>query len=130
MGQDTTLPDMIHSHGHPDPLRLREGLGEMKDFHFVMIFREDPLDREMGTHSSNLAWRIPWTEEPGSLQSEESGMTEQLSLTYTIYYVPGTAFSVSHITSPVLPTAPLSERSLVRKQVQSGRMIYLRSHSS
>ena len=102
----------------------------MKDFHFVMIFREDPLDREMGTHSSNLAWRIPWTEEPGSLQSEESGMTERLSLTYTIYYVPGTAFSVSHITSPVLPTAPLSERSLVRKQVQSGRMIYLRSHSS
>ena len=130
MGQDTTLPDMIHSHGHPDPLRLREGLGEMKDFHFVMIFQEDPLDREMATHSSNLAWRIPWTEEPGSLQSEESGMTEQLSLTYTIYYAPSTAFSFSHITSPVLPTAPLSERSLVRKQVQSGRMIYLRSHSS
>ena len=31
--------------------------------------REDPLEEEMGTHSSILAWRIPWTEEPGGLQS-------------------------------------------------------------
>ena len=30
---------------------------------------QDPLEEEMATHSSILAWRIPWTEEPGSLQS-------------------------------------------------------------
>ena len=30
---------------------------------------EDPLEEEMATHSSILAWRIPWTEEPGGLQS-------------------------------------------------------------
>ena len=30
---------------------------------------EDPLEKEMATHSSILAWRIPWTEEPGGLQS-------------------------------------------------------------
>ena len=30
---------------------------------------EDPLEKEMATHSSILAWRIPWTEEPGELQS-------------------------------------------------------------
>ena len=30
--------------------------------------QEDPLEREMATHSSILAWRIPWTEEPGGLQ--------------------------------------------------------------
>ena len=30
---------------------------------------EDPLKKEMATHSSNLAWKIPWTEEPGRLQS-------------------------------------------------------------
>ena len=30
---------------------------------------EDPLEKEMTTHSSILAWRIPWTEEPGGLQS-------------------------------------------------------------
>ena len=31
--------------------------------------REDPLEKAMATHSSVLAWRIPWTEEPGGLQS-------------------------------------------------------------
>ena len=33
---------------------------------------EDPLEKEMATHSSILAWRIPWTEEPGELQSTGS----------------------------------------------------------
>ena len=39
---------------------------------------EDPLKKEMATHSSVLAWRIPWTEEPGRVQSmglQESDMT-------------------------------------------------------
>ena len=31
--------------------------------------QEDPLEKEMATHSSTLAWRIPWREEPGRLQS-------------------------------------------------------------
>ena len=31
--------------------------------------QEDPLEKDMATHSSILAWRIPWTEEPGGLQS-------------------------------------------------------------
>ena len=33
---------------------------------------EDPLQEGMATHFSNLAWRIPWTEEPGGLQSKGS----------------------------------------------------------
>ena len=33
---------------------------------------EDPLEEEMATHSSVLAWKIPWTEDPGGLQSVES----------------------------------------------------------
>ena len=44
--------------------------------------REDPLEEEMATHSSMLAWRIPWTEEPGGLQSmgcTESDVTERLN---------------------------------------------------
>ena len=43
--------------------------------------QEDPLEKEIATHSSILAWRIPWTEEPGRLQSRESpDRTEQLTL--------------------------------------------------
>ena len=34
--------------------------------------REEPLEEEMATHSSILAWRIPWMEEPGQLQSMQS----------------------------------------------------------
>ena len=33
------------------------------------LAQEDPLEKDMATHSSILAWRIPWTEEPGRLQS-------------------------------------------------------------
>ena len=44
--------------------------------------QENPLEKEMATHSSVLAWRIPWTEEPGGPQStgghKESDMTWQL----------------------------------------------------
>ena len=39
---------------------------------------EDPLDKGMAAHSSVLAWRIPWTEEPGGLQSTESQSWTQL----------------------------------------------------
>ena len=42
--------------------------------------QEDPLEKEMATHSSILAWRIPWTEEPGGRQSvgsKESDTTRQ-----------------------------------------------------
>ena len=34
-----------------------------------LLGQEDPLENEMATHSSVLAWEIPWTEEPGRLQS-------------------------------------------------------------
>ena len=39
---------------------------------------EDPLEKAMATHSSILAWRIPWTEEPGGLQSMMSQSQTQL----------------------------------------------------
>ena len=44
--------------------------------------QEDPLEERMATHSSVLAWKIPWTEEPGGLQSmglQKLDMTEQLN---------------------------------------------------
>ena len=44
---------------------------------------EDPLEKEMATHSSTLAWKIPWTEEPGSYSPwghKELDTTERLHL--------------------------------------------------
>ena len=42
---------------------------EMQEMQIQSLGREDPLEKEMATHSSILAWEIPWTEEPGGLQS-------------------------------------------------------------
>ena len=44
-------------------------LPAMQETRVQSLGREDPLEKEMATHSSILAWRIPWTEEPGGLQS-------------------------------------------------------------
>ena len=47
---------------------------------------EDPLEKGMATNSSILAWRIPWTEDPGGLQSvdcKELDITEQLTHLFT-----------------------------------------------
>ena len=51
---------------------------------------EDPLEEKMATHSSILAWRIPWTEELGGLQStgcKESDTTERLHFLYIFLYI-------------------------------------------
>ena len=51
---------------------------------------EDSLEKEMATHFSVLAWRIPWTEKPSRLQSmgsQESDMTEQLSVQTDLYHL-------------------------------------------
>ena len=44
-------------------------LPAMRDTQVRSLGREDPLEKEMATHSSTPAWKIPWTEEPGRLQS-------------------------------------------------------------
>ena len=56
---------------------------------------EDNLEEEMASHSSNLVWRIPWTEEPGGVQSmglqrhKVSDTTEQLTLSHWLKLEPG-----------------------------------------
>ena len=47
--------------------------------------QEDPLEKEMATHSSTLAWRIPWTEEAGRLQSMGLQIGTRLSDTFTFF---------------------------------------------
>ena len=75
---------------------------------------EDTLEKEMATHSSILAWRIPWTEEPGRLQSmgsQELDTTYQLN-TSTISYIAGRFFTASEnetIKSKLVSSHPLSQ---------------------
>ena len=74
---------------------------------------EDTLEKEMATHSSILAWRIPWTEESGRLQSmgsQELDTTYQLNTT-TISYIAGRFFTASeneNIKSKLVSSHPLS----------------------
>ena len=44
-------------------------LPAMRETRVQSLGQEDPLEKEMATHSSTLAWKIPWMEEPGGLQS-------------------------------------------------------------
>ena len=41
----------------------------IQETHFSSLGQEDPLEKGMATHSSTLAWRMPWIEKPGRLQS-------------------------------------------------------------
>ena len=53
----------------------------MRESRVPFLGREDPLEKEMAIHSSTLAWKIPWMEEPDRLQSmgrKELHMTERL----------------------------------------------------
>ena len=49
--------------------RWVKNLLAMQETQLLSLGREDPLEEGMATHSSILAWRIPWIEEPGGLQS-------------------------------------------------------------
>ena len=58
--------------------QLVKNLPTMQETWVSFLGWEDPLEKEMATHYSILAWRIPWTKEPGRLQSmglQESDMT-------------------------------------------------------
>ena len=46
-----------------------KNLAAIQETWIQSLGQEDPLEEKMATHSSILAWRIPWTEEPGRLQS-------------------------------------------------------------
>ena len=51
---------------------------EMQETRVQSLGREDPLEKERATHSSILAWEIPWTEETGGLQSKGSQKSQTL----------------------------------------------------
>ena len=53
-----------------------KSLPEVLETQVCSLSWEDPLEKEMATQTSNLAWKIPWTEEPGRLQSMEISRPE------------------------------------------------------
>jgi len=61
-------------------------LPAMRETWVQSLSRDDPLEKEMATNSSVLAWRTPWTEEPGGLYNpwghKESDATERLNFNF------------------------------------------------
>ena len=65
-------------------------LPTMQETWIQSLGREDPLEKEMATHSTTLAWKIPWMEEPKRLQSMGSqrvGHDRATSLSLSLYEV-------------------------------------------
>ena len=58
--------------GLPQVAQMVKNLPAMQEVRAQSLGWEDPLEKGMATHSTILAWRIPWTEEPGGLQSTGS----------------------------------------------------------
>ena len=81
------IPSVCHMVGFPGSSDGKESACNAG--HLGLIPRlEDPLEEGMATHSSILAWRIPWMEEPGGLQPmghRESDMTEQLTPSLSLF---------------------------------------------
>ena len=63
------LPFVNVQNGTSPEARLVKSLPAMQETRIRFMDQEDPLEKEMATYTSILAWRIPWTEEPGKLQS-------------------------------------------------------------
>ena len=65
--------------GFPDGSVGKESIkaGDSEDVGSIPVSGRSPLEEEMATQSSILAWKIPWTEEPGGLQSKELQRVKQ-----------------------------------------------------
>ena len=63
-----------------------KNLPPMQETGVSSLSRENPLEKGMATHSSILAWRVPWTEEPGGLQSVGLQRVEHDGATNTFTY--------------------------------------------
>ena len=86
-------------------------LPTMQETQVRSLGQEDPLEKEIETHSSTLAWKIPWTEERGRLWSMASQRvrTRMSNFTFILYhaaYVHLISHSRDRPVSPAMDTAP------------------------
>ena len=63
------MPGFWEKSGASLVAQLVKNLPAMQETRVWFLAWEDPMEKEMATHSSILAWKIPWTEEPGGLQA-------------------------------------------------------------
>ena len=69
-GESGGLPSVgLHRVEYNCDLAVPAAMQEMQEMLVRFLGWENPLEKEMATHSSTLAWKIPWMEEPGRLQS-------------------------------------------------------------
>ena len=66
--------------------QMAKNLPATWETHIQFLSHEDPLEKEMATHSSILAWRIPWTEEPGRIQPLGSQRVRHDLVTNTFHF--------------------------------------------
>ena len=64
-----------------------KNLPAMQETQVQSLGQKDPLEKGMATHSSIVAWRISWTEEPGRLQSMESPRVRHNRVTHTFTFI-------------------------------------------
>ena len=67
-----TVKSLLQHHSLKASILMVKSLSTMRETQVQFLGREDLLEKEMATHSSILAWKIPWIVEPGRLQSMES----------------------------------------------------------
>ena len=84
-----SLAKLIFQHNKTSLLaQMVKHLSAMRETWVQPLGQEDPLEKEMAIHSSTIAWKIPWTEEPGRLQSmgwQRVGHDWATSLTFTFW---------------------------------------------
>ena len=68
-----------------------QDLPAMKETQVQSLGREDALEKEMATHSRILTWEIPWTEEPGGVQTvgQKEHVAEHMNQRPTLHFTPG-----------------------------------------
>ena len=94
--------------------RIRLPMKETQELRVWSLDWEDPLQKEIATHSSIFAWKIPWTEEPGGLQSMGSQRVEHYWAAEHIYTVSELAFLESGFLTCEIETVILNHRILLQ----------------
>ena len=91
----------------------------MQETQVPSLGREDPLEKEMATHSSILGWRVLWTEEPGRLQSTGSHRGRQYWMTNTHTHISIPAWSLCSYLNSIFQSSIRRKRKNERKMKES-----------